>query len=175
MFVVGNNLRELVRNYKIIDDIRDVEETCIELKLYKVVKRLRVTSNVTSLKYGETIPKEVIEKETIKEDGLCMEPGDAVLACSNQKVYLPQGYMGMVQTKGSLARMFVFAQCSDSQIDSGFSGRITFELFNASPFNIVISKGQKIANLYIITASDKNMKLYCGKYNNATEPTVPKP
>lgn len=81
----------------------------------------------------------------------------------------------MIQTKGSLARLFVFIQCSDSQVDSGFKGRVTFELFNASEFKISIQAEQKVANLYILPVSDKNVGLYKGKYNNAEEPTIQLP
>lgn len=175
MFVVGDNLKELVKRYCIVDDVRDIEETCIELKLHEIIKRFKVPKRIKTIKYGEVIPDELIVRENIRDRGMLIKPKETVLACSKQKVFLPQGFMGMVQTKGSLARMFVFAQCSDSQIDSGFCGRITFELFNASPFNIVLNEGQKVVNLYIMMASDKNVKMYQGKYNNADEPTVQKP
>ena len=68
----------------------------------------------------------------------------------------------------------MFAQCSDAQIDSGYKGRITFELFNASPFDIVLRAEQSVANLYILSASDKKVNEYEGKYNRAMEPTVPR-
>lgn len=175
MFIVGNNLKELVKKYQIVDDVRDVGETCIELKLHNIIKRLITTQSTNTLKYGERIPSECIRKENITEHGIVIEPKEALLACSSQRVIIPKGYMGMVQTKGSLARLFVFAQFSDSQVDSGFSGRITFELFNASNFNIILQEGQKIANLYLIPASDKNVNSYKGKYNNASEPTIQEP
>jgi hypothetical protein len=175
MFVVGNNLRELVQKHNIVENVNDVDETCIELRLHKVIRRFHITNTIDTLKYGDPIPKEIGIKETVGNEGLTLKPNETVLACSKQQIFLPQGFMGMVQTKGSLARMFVFAQCSDSQIDSGFRGRVTFELFNASPFNIIINKGQKIANLYIMMGSDKNVKKYQGKYNLADEPTLQKP
>lgn len=172
MFIVGENLKQLVKEYNIIDDLRDVEETCIELKLCKIVKMLVPKDDKNILRYGEQIPKECIEERHLDEKGLVIEPLGTILACSDQRVFIPQGYMGLVQTKGSLARMFIFSNCSDSQVDSGFRGRITLELFNASRFNILLREGQKIANLYILPVSDKNVKIYQGKYNNADEPTI---
>ena len=172
MFIVGENLKQLVKKYNIISDPRDVEETCIELRLCKIIKKLTPTKNVTMLRYGEHIPKECVMKAEIEENGLIIEPLGTILACSDQVITIPQGYMGMVQTKGSLARMFVFAHCSDFQVDSGFKGRITLELYNASQFGILLREGQKVANLYILPVSDKNVKEYQGKYNNADEPTI---
>lgn len=172
MLIVGKNLEQLVEKYRITENIKDVDTTCIELRLDRTVKRLCATIRNRTLRYGERIPGECIKVSDIGKDGLLLRPAEPVLACSQQKIVIPPGYMGLVQTKGSLARMFVFAQFSDAQIDSGFSGKITLELFNASPFNILIQEGQKIANLYIIKASDKNVKLYEGKYQYAQEPTI---
>lgn len=175
MFIVGVNLKELVEKYKVVEDVRDVEETCIELRLYKIIKKLCTTNGIGTIRYGEKIPEECIEREDITEKGLIIKPQETVLACSSQRIFIPQGYMGMIQTKGSLARLFVFAQCSGFQIDSGFKGRVTFELYNASKFDILLQKNQKVANLYLMPVSDKNVKLYEGKYNNADEPTIQMP
>lgn len=175
MFIVGDNLRELVRKYNIIENPRDVDETCIELSLCKIIKKLIPTEKTKILRYGEAIPKECVHNEEIPEAGLMLEPSGTVLACSEQKVIIPQGYMGIVQTKGSLARMFVFSHCSDFQVDSGFKGRITLELYNASRFGVLLREGQKVANLYILPVSDKNVRMYQGKYNNADEPTIQLP
>lgn len=172
MFIVGINLKELVEKYNVVEDVRDVEETCIELGLYSIVKKLCNTKDIDTLKYGEKIPEQCIMRENISENGLKIKPGETILACSSQYIFVPQGYMGMIQTKGSLARLFVFAQCSDLQIDSGFRGRVTFELYNASNFNILLQENQKVANLYLMPVSDKNVKMYEGKYNNADEPTI---
>lgn len=175
MFIVGKNLRQLVEKYNVVDDARDVEETCIELKLHKIIKRICIPQRDIILKYGDQVPNEYIKKDDISEGGLIIKPHEALLACSKQRVIIPRGYMGMVQTKGSLARLFVFVQCSDPQVDSGFAGNITFELYNASNFKILLQEGQKIANLYLLPVSDKNVNLYKGKYNGATEPTIQLP
>lgn len=175
MFIVGINLKELVEKYKVVEDVRDVEETCIELRLYKIIKKLCTSNGISTIRYGDKIPEEYIEREDISEKGLIIKPQETVLACSSQRIFIPQGFMGMIQTKGSLARLFVFAQCSGLQIDSGFKGRVTFELYNASKFDILLQKNQKVANLYLMPVSDKNVKLYEGKYNNADEPTIQMP
>ena len=172
MFIVGTNLKELVEEYKVVEDMRDVDDTCIELGLHNIVKKMCKTKDIDTLNYGGNIPKQCITRKKISKNGLKIKPGETILACSSQRIFIPQGYMGMIQTKGSLARLFVFAQCSDWQIDSGFKGRVTFELFNASNFNILLKEKQKVANLYLVPVSDKNVKLYKGKYNNADEPTI---
>jgi len=64
---------------------------------------------------------------------------------------MPLGYIGFVQTKGTLARLFVAAHCTDVQIEPGFSGKVTLELMNQSPFDIAIPVGANIAQIYIMS------------------------
>ena len=88
---------------------------------------------------------------------------------------MPQGYMGLLQTKGSLARLCVSLHFSDGQIDPGFRGKITFEIFNASDFKIRIRKFQAVGNLYVLKTTTKKHKPYSGKYAGANGPTIQLP
>lgn len=117
---------------------------------------------------------ELFEKKTLPHSGLTLKPGSAFLVCSHEPYRIPMGYFGQVQTKGSLARLFVTTHMSDPQIDPGFKGRITLELVNLGPFTITIPINTVIAHLYIWKCSTTNSKPYDGRYNNATEPTIPR-
>ena len=98
-----------------------------------------------------------------------------MLACSSQNITMPLGYIGFVQTKGTLARLFVAAHCADAQIEPGFSGKVTLELMNQSPFDIAIPVGANIAQIYIMRCSTDNSKPYNGKYQRCEIPTLPLP
>lgn len=173
MIIVGENLKNLIVQHEMVNKKNCFDETCITLSLSKHIYRFKENEKHT-LVYGEKIPSKYYKKEQIKENGILIPSKGTVLACSNEYLKMPQGYFGLVQTKGTLARMFVFANCADGQIDPGFEGRITFEIFNASPFEIRFRRLDKIANLYIIKASCKNTQKYQGKYLRAKEPTLPK-
>ena len=106
------------------------------------------------------------------KEGLIIPPHTAVLASSREVINMPVGYMGLLQTKGSLARMMVSLHFSDGQVDCGFRGKITFEVFNASSFTITIPAKAAVGNLYILKANTLDCQPYSGKYGNADGPTI---
>lgn len=174
MMIIGENLEKLIRQHDMVS--KDCfDETCISLSLGKTCIELVPSNEITTLTYGEPIPKKCIRQFDINEDGLVLSPKSAVLAVSAEEIYMPPGYMGLLQTKGSLARMLVSLHFSDGQIDSGFRGHVTFEIFNASDFKICIRKLNKVGNLYVFKASTKKHKLYNGKYSHSDVPTLQAP
>ena len=113
----------------------------------------------------------IIDEEISHE--YILKPGQAILACSNESVKIPAGYIGFLQTKGSLARLFITVHCCDGQIEPGFEGRVTFELCNIGNLNVKLLPNSPVAQLYIFkTSSDKSK--YNGKYNNSDKPTYSK-
>nr|WP_308698894.1 hypothetical protein [uncultured Thomasclavelia sp.] len=118
---------------------------------------------------SENIENYVDNIKINKDSGYTLNPNKCILACSQEKINMPNFCFGLLQTKGSLARLFVFANCADGQVDPGYSGKITFELYNASNFKIKIKPGQSIGNLYIFKTTTSAEK-YHGRYQNADFP-----
>ncbi len=171
MLIVGDNLLGLIHQENICpDDCYD--NTCISLSLGFDAVWLNSTSEIDTLEYEREIPSKYIQKEKISDKGLLIPPHKSVLSSSMENIVIPVGYWGLVQTKGSLARLLVSLQLSDGQVDPGFNGKITFEISNNSDFNILIRKGQKIGNLYLFKASTNVNAPYNGRYQNATGPTI---
>ena len=88
-------------------------------------------------------------------------------------VKMPEGYIGFLQTKGSLARLFITAHCCDGQIEPGFEGCVTFELCNMGNLNVKLLPYSPIAQLFVFKTSSNNEK-YNGKYNKSDKPTYSK-
>jgi dCTP deaminase len=173
MVVVGDNLKGLIRSKKICDeDLFD--EFSIKIKLDRTIFRLKPKEGKT-IRYGSHTVDEYYEQLTLDGGDLYLKPGECVLACSSQKITMPLGYIGFVQTKGTLARLFVAAHCADAQIDPGFSGKVTLELMNHSSFDIAIPVGADIAQIYVMRCSTDNSKAYNGKYQSCEIPTLPLP
>ena len=104
-------------------------------------------------------------------DALVLSPRQAVLACSKEFVKMPKGYMGLLQTKGSLARLFISVHCSDGQVEPGFEGRVTFEICNMGNATVKILNGAPIAQMFIFKTSS-NKVAYNGKYCHSQKPTI---
>lgn len=172
MIVVGDNLRGLARAKDICDD-RYVDECSIILLLDKKIYRLK-NGDDRVVRYGMQKVEELYDYCTIDTGELILEPGECILACSANSISIPQGYMGLIQTKGTLARLFVAAQCASSQIEPGFGGKITLELVNHSPFKISIHVGMPIAQVYILRCSTDNNASYAGGYRDSEGPMLPR-
>lgn len=107
------------------------------------------------------------------EDFYTLPPGGIVLACTEEEVDIPKDAFGFVQTKGSIARGFISVHMSDGQVDPGYKGKITLELFNASPFYYKLAPGMQIASLFFMK-TDAPVEPYNGRYQGAGAPTAMK-
>ncbi|NHM30546.1 dCTP deaminase [Neobacillus terrae] len=171
MLIVGDNLKYLIKQYDVVSE-DSFDNTSVSLRLGKTIIRMEPpTSEKTFIYYGEDIPEEFFKEEEITQGGLIIPPKSCILASSYEKVNIPNGYFGLLQTKGSLARLFVSLTCTDGQIEPGYSGNITFEICNHSNFYIKIKPKQFVGQLFLFKTSTKQVELYAGKYQNATGPT----
>ncbi|XBA03218.1 hypothetical protein A6C57_25980 [Fibrella sp. ES10-3-2-2] len=177
MIIVGDNLRDLISQHNIIDNpSTGFDDTSISLTLDSCIIRVVPDNENDIITYGSNIPRKWIQEETIDlNEGVILDPKHSVLACSSEIVRIPMGYFGLLQTKGSLARLFVSLHCSDSQIEPGYSGKITFEICNFSNIKVRILPRQKVGDLFLLKASTKHVMPYNGKYQNADKPTIQLP
>ncbi len=106
-----------------------------------------------------------------REEHIVLPPGGRLLACTEEEVSIPLDKFGFVQTKGSIARGFLFVHVGDGQIDPGYRGKITLELYNASAFYYKLVAGMPIASLFVMQ-TDEAVDGYDGRYQNAGAPTA---
>jgi deoxycytidine triphosphate deaminase len=173
LLVVSENLHGIVNGLGLCPSSL-VEEFSIGIRLHSAVRRVRKEGHGGQFVFGNAYdPSLFYHKESQTGRDLVLDQGDCVLACSAERYRMPPGYFGLVQTRGSLARMFVSACCNDGQIEPGFDGRITLELTSHAPFQVVIPVGSRIAQLFIFRCSTEVGKPYDGSYQNAEGPTVP--
>ena len=171
--IVDSNLKELIQKYKIVDKENCFDTSCISLTLDKTVKKYTVPDGIVISYESDSIEDYVKDVDIRKDTGYILQPHECILACSSENIQMPNFCFGLLQTKGSLARLFVFINCADGQIDPGYHGKITFELYNASNFTIKLKPGQAVGNLYLFQTTMAS-KGYNGRYQNATSPTFSK-
>ena len=174
MIIVSENLAGIVRSLEICNPSL-IEEFSIQVKLDRQIRRLQVpTDGLPPIQYGSPINHAAYfrESEQVAESAV-LGPKECVLACSQDAYKMPRGYFGLLQTKGSLARMFVSATANDGQVEPGYSGKITLELINHSPFSVALRPGAIVAQMFIMRCSSDVLKPYSGRYQGATGPTLP--
>jgi dCTP deaminase len=121
-------------------------------------------------------PKQLLTKaKNVAPDGAhVLVPQGKVLACSQEHIRMPNNLMGLIQTKGSLARGFLMVHMCDGQIDPGYEGKITFEIVNLSDFYYRLEPGMPIAQLFLVRLSAPVESTYDGRYQGSGTPTAMK-
>ena len=68
---------------------------------------------------------------------------------SKENIKLGKLLVGIIGTLSHVARLGVMAHLTSPFVNPGFSGYITLEVFNASPFKIKLSEGMPLAKVMI--------------------------
>lgn len=171
MLVVSNNLLGIVNEYGICSP-NLVEEFSIGVRLHGLTRRARAGASEPIVFGHPYIEEDYFEPLTTVERDLELWPGQSVLGCSSDRYEMPAGYFGLLQTRGSLARLFVAATCNDGQVEPGYEGRITLEITNHGRLPVIIPVGSRIAQLFLFRCTTEAHQPYAGRYQGANEPTL---
>lgn len=94
-------------------------------------------------------------------DKLILRPGDFVLG-SVQERFEFDGGVPMIEGRSTMARLGISVHQTAGFGDFGFSGYFTLEIKNVGPWNIVLTVGMRIAQVYWLKCMMP--KCYDGKY-----------
>ncbi|WP_080271466.1 dCTP deaminase domain-containing protein [Pseudomonas syringae] len=173
MVVIDTGLAQLTDQFSICDK-KLVDDFSLKIEMSdSYYEPLLQSSSVVYGRYPD--PKKLFSERMTVKQNLKLEPGGCIITCSRHKYQMPLDYFGLVQTKGTLARMFVQATCNDGQVEPGFNGYITLEIVNLSPWTVEIPVGSEIAQLYLLRCSSLAPMAYHGRYSEVAleGPTIP--
>jgi dCTP deaminase len=177
MLIIESNLASLAEQ-KSICDLSLVERFCLTIRLGKEVYHPRKTEDgaLIEVTYDHTPePETLFDQLSLIDQNLELLPGESVIGCSFDLFSIPLNCFGLLQTKGTLARMFVSITCNDGQIEPGFQGKVTLEITNNSPWKVKIPLKSHIGQLYIFRCTTTAQETYSGRYAELAKvgPTIP--
>lgn len=107
-------------------------------------------------------------------DGYVMEPGEFLLAATQEVVALDRWTVGRVEGKSSLARVGLAVHVTGGFIDPGFHGQITLEMANLFHRPLVLRRGMRIAQIAFSPVQGEVAHPYAdnGHYQYQTGPTL---
>lgn len=121
--------------------------------------------------------EEYTRAETADRQGrITVNPGECILAITQEEIYLGPDMSAQVHSKSSLGRLFQTMTAGGAGFcDAGFKGHVTLEIYNFSPRPVIYTAGMLIAQLtFMRLDSDANpcydMK---GQYSNALAAPIP--
>lgn len=106
----------------------------------KLTSELVDTNKLSEVEYQE---------EEISKEGYILEPNEFVLIKTHEKITMPQGYIGWIETRGTLANIGLQVHFCDAHIDPGSSLNINLQLKNNSKSKIKIHKNMYLAKMYV--------------------------
>lgn len=169
MIIIEKNLEQLIDQFSICD--RNLaDDFSIRVQLGPEVFDVNNDGKGSRVVYGShPDPSTLFSPKRRVDQNLVLCPGQQVIACSNARYKMPVDYFGLVQTKGTLARLFVQATCNDGQIEPGFEGFITLEIVNFSPWVVEIPVGADVAQIYLFKSSSVANNAYAGRYSEGAK------
>jgi deoxycytidine triphosphate deaminase len=109
-----------------------------QIRLYIALKLLKI----------DNYYKEAIQPNSL-DDHFILEPGDFVLATTQEYFYFPSNIHGVLQGKSSWARLGLYVE-SAGLFDSGFEGEGVVELTNQGQSPLRLDAGKAIAQMIFI-------------------------
>lgn len=174
MIVIEKNLESLAAQYSICDKSL-IDDYSLKVQMGSHYYEANVAHHGEKIVYGlHPDPASLFSEKKEIVQNLSLTPGAQVIACSRHRYKIPLDYFGLMQTKGTLARLFVQTTCNDGQIEPGFDGYITLEIINMSQWTIEIPVESDIAQLYLIKCRSPATRPYQGRYAEKAKegPTV---
>ncbi len=163
MILSDKSILELLeRKELIIDPFPDDSDIrCNHVNLHLNSKLIRYAVKTLDLNSQSEIKTEEI---IIPHTGYELKPGDFLIGSTAEKVTIPNGYFGFIETKGNIARAGIQTHNTDGHVDPGFSGNITLEIKNNSNHSIIIYPELAFVQIYFFKATSKSLRPYNGKY-----------
>lgn len=169
MIVIDKNLEHLVAQCAICEKTL-FDEFSLKIQLGHTYYEPKSLPASASIVYGShPAPSTFFLEPKEIQQNLVLKSGEQVITCSKHRYKIPLDYFGLVQTKGTLARLFVQVTCNDGQVEPGFDGYVTLEIVNMSPWTIEIPAVSDIAQLYLVKCSTSASELYHGRYMDAAK------
>lgn len=96
----------------------------------------------------------------IKADTLVLAPGEMCLAISQEKITLAPDILGRLEGRSRYARMGLAVHITSAVVQPGSSNHQVFEIFNSSPFTMVLHKGMRISQVVFARTESPTSKPY---------------
>jgi len=142
---------------------KDSDISCNHINLHLNSKLIKYKSKVLDLYRAKKVKTQEL---LISEKGYKLKPGEFLIGSTTEKVTIPNGLFGLIETKGNIARAGIQIHNTDGHIAPGFSDNITLEIKNNSNHSIIIYPNIAFAQIYFFKATSKSLKPYNSKYQN---------
>ncbi len=135
--------------------------------------KIPMTSHIGAIDPAES---EVVQRylrsiEVGLDESFYLHPGEFVLASTLEFIRVPSDLACRIEGRSSWGRLGLLVHATAGFVDPGYSGSLTFELFNAGKLPIKLKPGMKMAQLCFFHLDGLPWRPYNkrpgSKYNNS--------
>jgi dCTP deaminase len=149
-FWSSEKLQEVIPQQKLVEPFKAdrIKHAAYELSLGPEV----ITTD------GENRKKQKLEDK----ESVIIQPGHFGLLLTEELVNIPNNALGFISMRASY-KFEGLINVSGFHVDPGFSGRLKFAVFNASPTPVYISRGNRVFMLWLSDLDRETKDLYTKK------------
>jgi dCTP deaminase len=109
----------------------------------------------------EDNPADLMKTFSLEEGmSFVLDPGDFALACTVERIKIPDDILGRVDGRSSIGRLGILIHATAGLIDPGFEGYLTLELANIGPYPVILTPGMRICQISFEMLSQKCSQPY---------------
>lgn len=170
MILSGSELQDYIKNKRLlVDPISETTLQCngVDLRLGDRIARLKSCPDIFDMHR-----KNVLERYYTKETGssFVIQPHEHFLACTHEKLRLPDNLVGFVNLRSTYTRLGFFSPCGF--VEAGFSGQLTLEIIGGS-FPVKVYTRDRLFHMIFAKLTTNSKTAYKGKYQNQEGVTLP--
>ena len=164
--------RDVIKIMPVLDIDQQLNPIGLDLTLDTRFKKIRKSYKTSIDPISPYVDREYYEYVELllskKDDNFILHPGEFTLGQSFEYIKLPDFIGAGLDGKSSLGRLSITVHTTAASIDPGFSGHITFELFNNGGLPVFLHPLQPVARL-VFHLTSKSKWPYSGQYAGQTE------
>lgn len=139
-----------------------IQPASYDLTLGKSFKRMKKIDGC--IEFGIPIEYE----EVPYEDGVIIQPGEFMLAITNEIVTLPSDIGAFIATRSSFGRIGL-SLAFGAWVDPGYVGALSIQVYNSGPAPVKMVAGKRSVQLVFMRLEHAAEMPYHGKYQHSFE------
>jgi len=96
-----------------------------------------------------------VEKIYSEDEALELRPGEMILGRTHEKIFIPEGYVGKINTRSSFARLGISTACNCDLINPGYRGHVPLEITNVTKNTLLLRPYLSLCQIFIMPIQGK--------------------
>ena len=135
-------------------DTERIDQVSIDLHLDREFTTFKCPNYLNAIHVDPSLWSSADLWEHKNDDTFRLNPGELVLAQTQERVRIPDNLVGLVEGRSSWARVGVTIHITAPKIDPGFDGKITLEMVNFGRSPVILRAGvDRPAQLMLVKIS----------------------